>query len=115
MENWTQKSYYEHLLEVANSMRTGTYDAKEWMVEYDRSSKICFRDQENIVYYANKKLFETLSKTDIDKDTYVNITQSMSRIGAFIHRFWIPVHRNAGKDVEPLFELATKIWDSNHT
>ena len=42
-------------MKVVDSMRTGKYDAQDWMKEYDLSSKLCFNNQENIVYYANKK------------------------------------------------------------
>jgi len=114
-QKWTEESYYEHLMDVWNARANGALTSSQWMDEYDLSFKLCTMEKEQLVYNANKRLFETVSKTiSTDKDTYQHIVQDMVRMAGFIHRFWIPNQARNDASIKPLFEVAMQCWDDNN-
>ncbi len=108
--------------------------ATEWMQYYDQCFKLCTAEKEVELYkMAAKELEKNVlqqlekikrTKGEVLLSTYLKLyldyrqeSQSIHRIFAYLHRFWIPNQKNAGEKVlsdddkvREVYQLALVQW-----
>jgi hypothetical protein len=88
-------------------------DPDEWTTYYNRivvhlsgSDKEIEKNSQEF-YSAVRDLFGYYSR-HLSKEKYIVLIQTIHRLFAYIHRFWIP-----SKQLKPMFELGVEIWNSD--